>query len=541
MLAGSWLSPPSGYAFIISLTLALLVLAWLLRIGKRESYLPPGPSTLPLIGNIHLFPTKYPQFKFTEWARQYGGIYSLKIGSGTIIVLTSMDSVKKLLDRRNATTASRPLDHVTDMIMKGLFLPLMPNNNLWRVQRKIANTILVPSVIGSYLAIQVCEPRYGPWPLHGTHKLSKELCDHLSRYTFSLMTSILFGKRCPRPRTREITAFYEFQHVWTTLASPETVPPLDKLPFLEYIPEKWAPWKALIREVKRRHRELYFGMLDECEKRMTSDEGATGCFIEDLLNRKEEYGMDKEQVGFFGGTMIEAGAETTSSLLKSFVLFLAASPEAQRKAYEEVHRIVGNQRAPILTDYERLPYLNAVWKELSHMKLRRQRSHLGYIIPEHTTIFPNIYGIFHDPEYFDDPESFRPERYLLTEHGTKPSIDDSAFRADIGFGFGRRVCPGMHLAKNSLALNAMYLIWAFEFKPLQDPETGKDIPVDLFAYEEGLSFTPKSFQCRITPRSSNVVDIIQHQFREATETFVKYERDLAPEDMEWVREMRKGW
>ncbi|KAI3619431.1 hypothetical protein WG66_012815 [Moniliophthora roreri] len=72
---------------------------------------------------------------------------------------------------------------------------------------------------------------------------------------------------------------------------------------------------------------------------------------------------------------------------------------------------------------------------------------------------------------------------------------------------------------------------AFQLKLLQDSETGKDIPVDLFAYEEH----------RITSRSPNVVGIIQHQFLEATETFVKYERDLAHEDLEWDREMRKDW
>ncbi|EEB93446.1 hypothetical protein MPER_07891, partial [Moniliophthora perniciosa FA553] len=93
-------------------------------------------------------------------------------------------------------------------------------------------------------------------------------------------------------------------------------------------------------------------------------------------------------------------------------------------------------------------------------------------------------GINTDPEFFEDPETFIHERYLVTEHGTKPGVDDSAFRSDIGFGFGRRVCPEMYLAKNSLALNAMNLIWAFEFKPLQDPKTGKDVPVDLLDYEE---------------------------------------------------------
>ncbi|ESK84606.1 cytochrome p450 [Moniliophthora roreri MCA 2997] len=354
-----------------------------------------------------------------------------------------MTTVKELLDKRTAATASRPQDHVADMITKGLYLALIPNT------------------------------------------------------------------------------FYELQFVWTKLVSPGTVPPVDKLPFLEYIPERWASWKALIREVKERHRKLYFGLLNDCENRMKSDVGGNGSFMEDLLSRKEEYGMDREKIGYLGAIMIEGGAETTSSLLKSLVLFLIASPEAQRKAYEEIHRVVGSQRAPGLTDLEHLPYVDAILKEVQRLRpvaplglpheTTTTEEYLGYVIPENTTVFANVYGINTDPEFFEDPESFRPERYLLTEHGTKPGVDDSAFRSDIGFGFGR------------------------------DPETGKDIPVDLLDYEEGLVFAPKPYQCRVTPRSSNVVDIIQHQFREAKETFAKYERDLTPEDKEWVREMRKDW
>ncbi|EEB91258.1 hypothetical protein MPER_10417 [Moniliophthora perniciosa FA553] len=111
-----------------------------------------------------------------------------------------------------------------------------------------------------------------------------------------------------------------------------------------------------------------------------------GSFMEDLLGRKEEYGMDRETIGYLGALMIEGGAETTSSVLKSFVLFLVAYPEAQRKAYEEIYRVVGDQRAPDLGDFEHLPYVDAVLKE-----------YLGYVIPENTTIFANIYGINTDP------------------------------------------------------------------------------------------------------------------------------------------------
>ncbi|KAK7040214.1 hypothetical protein VNI00_010020 [Paramarasmius palmivorus] len=533
---------------VIALIAIAATLAWLLRFGKRESYLPPGPPTLPLIGNIHVLPTKFPHYQFTEWARQYGGIYSLKIGTQTAIVLNSMEHVKELLDKRNATTASRPRNYAADMVTKGLYFALIPANRVWRIQRKAAGTFLLPSAIPAHLPLQYAEASQ---TLYDILHSPEDLCDHLSRYSFSIIASIVYGKRCPRTRTRELVAFYNFQFIWTELLSPGTVPPVDKFPILGYIPERWAPWKTLLKKVQQGHRELYFGLLEESERRLESGQGSNGSFAEELLGRMEEYaGMDREMIGYFGGVLIEGGAETTPSLLKSFVLFLIASPEIQRKAYEEVMRVVGIQRTPVLEDYKDLPYLDAVLKEVQRLRpvaplavpheTTATEQYLDYIIPENTILFPNIYGINHDPEYFKDPESFWPERYLLTEHGTKPGVDDSCFRADIIFGFGRRICPGIHLGKNSLALAAMNLIWAFEFKPLLDPETGNDAPIDLFAYEEGVIFSPKSFQCRINPRSKSAVDIIEHQYREATETLVKYERDIAPEDKEWLQESRKN-
>ncbi|KAK7040217.1 hypothetical protein VNI00_010023 [Paramarasmius palmivorus] len=583
----------------VVILLVSLALARLFRIGKRESYLPPGPPTLPVVGNMHVFPTKYPHYKFTEWARQYGGMYSIKVGSQTVIVLNAMDHVKELLEKRNATTAGRPRNHVVEMVGKGNAFSFISANSTWRRQRKIANTILVPSVMPNHLPLQYAEASQ---TLYDILKTPEELCDHLSRYSFSVITSLLYGKRCPRSQTREVTAFYELQHVWTRLISPGTVPPVDKWPIFGVIPERWAPWKTLIRECQQRQRELYLGLLEECEGRVKKNE-ASECFIKDLLGRMEEHEMDRETLGYFAATLLEAGSETTSSVLKSLVLFLAASPGAQHKAFAEINLVVGDQRAPALEDLKHLPYLDAVLKEVTLLSLsakvadlvievQRIRPAVPLALPHETTapeevcdcidigagnlthldasilgtlylktlIFPNTYAINHDPGvywslstaqkgcrvklaivYFDDPGAFRPERYLLTEHGIKPGVDDRSFRADIGFGFGRRICPGMHLAKNSIALVAMNLIWAFEFKPLVDPDTGKDIPVDVFAYEEGLSFTPKPFRCRVSPRNEQVVDMIRHQYRAATGIFIELERGLAPEDKEWIQEVRKNW
>ena len=128
-----------------SLLLVLYHVFRILQIGKRDPRLPPGPPTIPILGNIHQIPIErsYLQYglfhhqsdiRFTKWARQYGGVMSLKVGRGTIIVLTDGKAVKQILDKQSAVSSNRPPFYVGhDVITHGNHLGVMPYGNDWRV------------------------------------------------------------------------------------------------------------------------------------------------------------------------------------------------------------------------------------------------------------------------------------------------------------------------------------------------------------------------------------------------------------------------
>ncbi|ESK85932.1 cytochrome p450 [Moniliophthora roreri MCA 2997] len=524
------------------------LLAWLLfkalRIGRRERFLPPGPPTVPILGNMHVFPTESPHLKFTEWAHEYGEIYSLKIGSSTIIVISSMEAAKELMDKRSSITSDRPKNHMVDKITNGLSLVCCRYSDTWRVLRKAAHAALTSKAVESHLPIQKAEATQ---VMHDLVKDPGGFFEHLGRYSNSVMISVLFGKRCPRYESHESRAFYQVEAMWNRALSP-AVPPVDILPFLDHIPERWAWWKGLAKEVRRRQRELYFGLLDECEERMKRGE-ENGSYMEQVLSgRDESVGLDREMIGYLGGSLLEGGSDTTTSFLRNLVLLLTAFPRAQQKAQEEIDRVVGRDRIPTLADIKDLPYVQALIKEIHRFRpvlplviphtTLADEEYLGYLIPQGTIIFVNSHAIYRSSEYFDDPDAFYPERYLVTLYGTKPGADASSFRDNLAFGYGRRVCPGIHLAENSLNLNTMNLIWAFDFEPVKD-SAGNEIPVSLENYEKkGMLPSPLPFKCQIRPRYQNVIGIIEREFKEATDTFVKFERDLAPADKKWVDEIR---
>lgn len=72
---------------------------------------------------------------------------------------------------------------------------------------------------------------------------------------------------------------------------------------------------------------------------------------------------------YLGGIILEAGSETTTSFLRSLIIALIEYPEIQRKAQEEIDRVIGNDRAPTLEDFADLPYIQALIKEVSYMDL----------------------------------------------------------------------------------------------------------------------------------------------------------------------------
>ncbi|KAF7377423.1 Cytochrome p450 [Mycena sanguinolenta] len=142
--------------------------------------------------------------------------------------------------------------------------------------------------------------------------------------------SVIYGKRAPRYETPETIAFFNAQHEWEAILEPGSTPPIDLIPILKYVPERWAKWKRDCTKTRKLQRDLYFGLLDETKERLSKGD-ENGSYMEEVLTRQEEFGMDREITGYLGGVLIEGASETTSSYLQSLILALVAYPDAQKK------------------------------------------------------------------------------------------------------------------------------------------------------------------------------------------------------------------
>ncbi|KAJ7444580.1 cytochrome P450 [Mycena galericulata] len=436
---------------IVILVLCAGAMLLLFKVGTRENGLPPGPPTLPILGNLHIFPKEYAHYKFTEWARIYGGIYSASAYVNPI-VLTDAAAVKELMDKRSATTSDRPSIHIGAVVTRGLHLVLAHYGpcDTWRTLRRTAHAILTPQAAARHLPIQKAEATQ---LLHDILCTPRSFYTHVQRYSSSVILSVLYGKRAPRFETLETTEFFRVEHEWELLLEPGATPPVDMIPLLKLIPERWAKWKRDSKRVRTLQRALYFGLLDEAAERGTNI-----------------------HVRYLAGVLIEAASETTSSYLNSLILALVAYPDAQKKAHEEIDRVVGEHRMPTLDDLQHLPYIRAMIMEVAH----RFRPVLPLLVPHATTaveeyngyIIPKGATIFINASLYDDPEDFIPDRYLLYEHGTKPGVDGSPLAVNLS---------------NAININVMNLLWAFDFNTDLDVD-GKPIKADTSAYLKVRSY-----------------------------------------------------
>lgn len=86
-----------------------------------------------------------------------------------------------------------------------------------------------------------------------------------------------------------------------------------------------------------------------------------------------------------------------------------------------------------------------------------------------------------------------------------------------GYGMGRRICVGLHIAERSMFLNIARLCWAFDIK--EDPNQ----PVDINNYSPGFLSAPKAFKCSITPRDERVKGVVSAELDAAASVFKEYE------------------
>ncbi|KAI4615649.1 hypothetical protein J4E80_006065 [Alternaria sp. BMP 0032] len=504
------------YALLTALVAAA---AYSLRnVGRRPADYPPGPPTLPIIGNLHLMPKEKPHLQFQKWAEEYGPVYSLILGTKVMVVLSSDQAVKDLLDKRSGIYSSRPDMYLGQIVSGGCRMLLMPYGDTWRMIRKIVHLNLNVKAARTYVPYQELENKA---MLVGFLESPDLFIDHIRRYTNSLTTQMIFGFRTTSIDDPKLKQLYSGFEKFSELMGETTAKLVDLFPILRSLPDFALPLRKYAKELHEKESELYVGHWLNVKKAIKNGT-AKPCFCVDLVRAQDEENFSDELAGYVSGSLLEAGSDTTSATLIGFIQAMILFPTVAATARAELDTVCG-PRLPTLSDLPSLPYIRSCVKESMRWMptailgvphaVTQDDEYMGYKIPKGSGVLWNVWAIHNDPARHAEPRRFDPQRY----YGDAQTAAEAACNADAAerdhflFGAGRRLCQGMHIAERSLFLAIARLLWAFEFHPASDGEGGVVMP-DPDDLTEGMLVQPRPFKARIVPRDGGRAGVVREEW-----------------------------
>ncbi|KAJ7118254.1 cytochrome P450 [Mycena epipterygia] len=469
--------------------------------------LPPGPRKLPIVGNIFDLPKDFQWETYKDWSRQYNSdIIQLDLAGTSVVVLSSLEATEDLLDKRSSIYSDRPSSPMHNDLMGWTF------NLRERTHRRLISQ-----------EFNVTASRnFQPKELAATHSLLRRLAntpdafrDHLRQMAGEIIISVAYGIDVLPLNDPYITIAEEAVQAAIAALIPGRFL-VDSIPLLKHVPD-WFPGAGFKRQAKewsQLGRALEDRPFAEVKRQLALGTASHSFARESLRNLSESSDIyyDEETIKATAASMYLAGSDTTVAALSTFFLAMLANPESQRKAQMEIDAVLGRGQLPDFNDEKSLPYVSAVVKEVLRWKpsgpigvphfLSVEDEYRGYTIPAGSVIIGNVWAIFQDEEMYPDPSAFKPERFL---RDGKPNPDVRDPQA--AFGFGRRICPGRHLAMSSVWITIASILAVFDIKK----PVGDDGQVIEPSYEycSDLVSSPLPFKCSIRPRSPDAMALIE--------------------------------
>lgn len=573
------------YYTLASVLILILLTQYLRKTSPQDALFPKGPKPLPYIGNLHQLATTKAFLAFTEWSQSPetstpDGLVGLRLGpQARAIVLNKWTHVRDLLDSRGrgAIYSDRPNMFIADYIIPmpagaDAHLGFARYGTKWRRARKKIVEFLTDREVEKLVNVQHAESSQLMWEFlkncsGGEGDGLKAYRQYSLRYFGAVILASVFGIRGKDADAQsKVIRFYALQDEWAGILDQGQTPPMEVFPWLRYVPDfltPWKGWKERAGSIKEKQSSLYHELFSETAARLAAGK-SEDCFLARLIKDQEAAvgsGRTKDvftqvELDYIGGFIMEAGADTTAAVFETFILALAAFPEIQRRAQEEVDSVFGPEEMPHMADGRNLPYLKACLLEILRWRppLPTALPHAntaddmyqGYFIPKGTTLILNSWAISRDPDEFDDPDSFDPSRFLSSQFGVRnktakdqmiegekkngealdtaagesSELSSSGRREVYAFGAGRRVCAGQKMAEQSSMMTMAKLVWCFDVVPVGDEKPDINIRT---AWRDGILTGPHVFPVRFILRDEKKRTIVQHEWEKADQFLSRFE------------------
>ncbi|KAL3645346.1 hypothetical protein CASFOL_010526 [Castilleja foliolosa] len=462
-------------------TIILITLTWIISLflKKPSSKMPPGPTGLPLVGNLLSLDPELHTY-FASLARTYGPIYKLKLGNKTGIVITSPAIAKQVLRDHDTTFANRDVPVAgKELTYGGLDIAWSPYGPEWRMLRKICvREMLGGHTLDSVYSLRRREIRERVKYLYGQAGSPVDFGEQTFLTMLNVITSMMWGGTVMGEKRAGLGA--EFKNVVGEMTGLVGMPNLsDFYPGLERFDLQGIQKK--MKKLVKRLDEIFVSVIDQrLRSNGNGDEGLSTDFLQFLLEMKDNNGDDAKtpftmiHLKALLMDMVVGGTDTTSNAMEFALAEMMNKPEILTKVQQELDTVVGKDKIVEESDINNLPYLHSVMKEVLrlHPTLPLLIPHCptetcnvaGYTIPKGARVFVNVWAIHRDPSIWDDPLEFRPERFS----DGKWDYSGNEF-SYLPFGSGRRICAGIAMAERMFMFSLASFVHSFDWS-LRDGE-----------------------------------------------------------------------
>nr|XP_048308730.1 cytochrome P450 2C26-like [Myodes glareolus] len=482
---------------LLILTCLLLFSHW--KWNSERGKLPPGPTPLPIIGNIHQIDVKNVHQSFTNFSKIYGPVFTLYFGMKPTVVLHGFEAIKEALIGHGEEFSGRGRVPIFQMIFKDLGIGFS-NGETWKETRHFSLITLRKLGMGQR-SIENCiqeEARFLVEELKKTNGSPYDPSFILACVPFNVICSIIFQNRFEY-KDQVFVNLVEKLNVNSKILGTLWIQVCNMFPVLiDYCPGTHNTYYKNLTSIQ----SYLLEKIKEHEESLDATNPRD--FIDYFLikGRQENHNQQsiytRENLTATLTDMLLAGTSTLKTTMRFAVLLLLKHPHVTAKVQQEIDHVVGRQRSPCMQDRKQMPYTDAVIHEVQRFidiapnnvphEVTCDVKFRNYLIPKGTTILTSLSSVLYDSNEFPNPETFDPGHFLDAKGNFKKSDYFMPFSA------GKRVCLGEGLARMELFLFLTTILQNFKLKSLVPAKDINDAPL-----VNGFSVLPPPFQLCFIP------------------------------------------
>ncbi|KAL8478500.1 hypothetical protein ACS0TY_030404 [Phlomoides rotata] len=459
---------------------------------KIETPLPPGPSFLDLMGLMHYVVGSFPyHHPLRDLAKAYGPLVHVKLGEVSNILVSSAEIAKEVLKTRESACLNRPKSIGTQIITYDYTdVVVTPYSDYWKQMRNICiSKFLSPKNVRTMEQMRKEEASVAIESISNCKLRPVNVTDEIFLYMNSMACRAVLGEVCV-DRRDAIMAIKQAMSVGASFAVGDVFPSIKVLEFFSLN-------RYRMLKLKKKVDTILDNIMDDHRKSLALTElDDRDNFLDVLLRFKDKeseegrFSITDDNIKAIASGMVAAATETSSSLVDWAMAELMRNPRVMEKAQDEIRQAFKGRETIQESDIQALKYLKLVIKETLRLHpptaiitraCREEIEIEGYRIPLDATVIVNVWAIGRDPIYWENPESFEPERFEASP------VDFTGGHFEfIPFGAGKRICPGMALGLANADYLLVKLLYHFNWK--LPPGTSRD---DIDMTETGGMAVPR--------------------------------------------------